>query len=389
MRRELFVRAVAQQPFADADGDIVRVECALDREKPVALLILLADAHRLVDRAVELFAYLHLDERPLFLDYDNEIEALGELGKLLPADRPHTGNFEDAQAEIVALHLVDTELIERLVHIEVGFSGRDNADFRRSAAGSDDPIESVGAHEGQHRIALEVVQARFLSEDRVDKPDIEPAVRHPEMVWRDDLDAIDRAVDHAGRLDRLVHTLERRPCAGEARHRPAIERVVDDFLHAGRIEDRHHNVDEVEFRLMRGGRRFSRVIVSHQRDDAAVLGGAGKIGVTEDVAGPIDARTFTVPHAEYAIEFAFAAQFGLLRSPERGGGKFLVDAGLELHIRRRQYLPGAHELLVKAAERRAAIAGDVAGRVQTGAAIALLLHEAGADQCLIAGHEDM
>ena len=140
---------------------------------------------------------------------------------------------------------------------------------------------------------------------------------------------------------------------------------------------------------MRGGRRFSRVIVAHQSDDSAVLGGAGKIGVTEDVAGPIDARTFAVPHAEYAIEFAFAAQFGLLSSPERGGGKFFVDAGLKLHGRRREYPPGAHELLVEPAERRAAVAGDVAGRVQAGAAIALLLHEAGADQCLIAGHKDV
>ena len=140
---------------------------------------------------------------------------------------------------------------------------------------------------------------------------------------------------------------------------------------------------------MRGGRRFSRVIVAHQSDDAPVLGGAGKIGVTEDVAGPIDARTFAVPHAEDAIEFAFAAQFGLLSSPERGGGKFLVDAGLELHVGRSERLSRAHELLVKAAKRRAPIAGDITGRVQAGAAIALLLHEAGADQCLIAGHEDV
>jgi hypothetical protein len=158
-------------------------------------------------------------------------------------------------------------------------------------------------------------------------------------------------------------------------------------VHAGRIEDRHHHVDEVKFRLMRSGRRFSCVIVAHQGKDAAVLGGAGKIGVSEDVAGPVDARTFAIPHAEDAIEFAFPAQFGLLRSPERGGGKFLVDAGLELHVRRSEYPSGAHELLVKAAERRAPIAGDIAGRVQAGAAIALLLHEAGADQRLIPGHE--
>src|SRR6185312_15375370 len=48
---------------------------------------------------------------------------------------------------------------------------------------------------------------------------------------RDDLDAVDRAVGNAGRLDRLVHALERRPGAGESRHRPAVERVVDDLLH--------------------------------------------------------------------------------------------------------------------------------------------------------------
>src|SRR4029077_21231032 len=99
-------------------------------------------------------------------------EALSELGKLLPADRPNTGNFEDAQTEIVALHLVDAEFIERLAHIEVGFTGRDDADVRRAAARRDDAMEPAGAHEGQHPIAHEVVQTRSLSEDGVDKPDI-------------------------------------------------------------------------------------------------------------------------------------------------------------------------------------------------------------------------
>ncbi len=50
---------------------------------------------------------------------------------------------------------------------------------------------------------------------------------------------------------------------------------------------------------------------------------------------------------------------------------------------------GAHELLVEPAERRAAIAGDVAGGVEAGAPVALLLHQAGADQRLIAGDEDL
>ena len=92
--RQFFVRAVAQQALADTDRDVVRVERALDREQPVALLVLLADADRLIGGAVELFAHLHFDQRTLFLDHDDEIEALRELGKLLPADRPDAGNLE-------------------------------------------------------------------------------------------------------------------------------------------------------------------------------------------------------------------------------------------------------------------------------------------------------
>ena len=74
------------------------------------------------------------------------------------------------------------------------------------------------------------------------------------------------------------------------------------------------------------------MVVAHQRDHAAILGGAGEIGVAENVAGAVDAGALAVPHAEYAIELALAAQFGLLRAPQRGGGEFLVDAGLELDV---------------------------------------------------------
>ena len=49
---------------------------------------------------------------------------------------------------------------------------------------------------------------------------------------------------------------------------------------------------------------------------------------------------------------------------------------------------GAHELLVEGAERRTAIAGDVAGGIEAGAAVALLLHQAEAHQRLEAGDED-
>ena len=74
------------------------------------------------------------------------------------------------------------------------------------------------------------------------------------------------------------------------------------------------------------------MVVAHQRQHAAVLGGAGEIGVAEHVAGAVDARALAVPEAEHAVELALAAQLRLLRAPQRGGGDVLVDAGLELDV---------------------------------------------------------
>ena len=87
--REFVVVAITQQPLADADRDIVGIERALDREQPVALLVLLADADRLVGGAVKLLAHLHFDQRTLLLDHDDEIEPLRELGQA-PAGRSAT-----------------------------------------------------------------------------------------------------------------------------------------------------------------------------------------------------------------------------------------------------------------------------------------------------------
>ena len=42
-------------------------------------------------------------------------------------------------------------------------------------------VELVGAHEGEHGVALVIVQARFLAEDGVDEADVEPALRHLEI----------------------------------------------------------------------------------------------------------------------------------------------------------------------------------------------------------------
>ena len=139
---------------------------------------------------------------------------------------------------------------------------------------------------------------------------------------------------------------------------------------------------------MRGGGGFGGVVVAHQCDDAAVLRGAGQISVAENVARAIDTRPFAVPHAKHAIELALATQLSLLRTPQRGGGEFFVETGLELDVSGRELLSRPHELLIETAERRTPIAGQIACGFQPGGAVASLLHQAGADQRLIARHQD-
>ena len=126
---EFFVAMIAQDARADRDGDVVRIECGLDREKPVRVLVLFADDHRLVRCAVELFPHLHFDERALLLDDNDHVEAAREFHEAARLERPGTSDFVEANAEIVRLHLIDAEIIPRLTHVEIGFADRDDADL--------------------------------------------------------------------------------------------------------------------------------------------------------------------------------------------------------------------------------------------------------------------
>ena len=117
--------------------------------------------------------------------------------------------------------------------------------------------------------------------------------------------------------------------------------------------------------------------------------GAREIGVAEGVAGAVDAGTLAVPDAEDAVIAALAADLRLLRAPEGGGREILVEAGLEDDVRRAQRDFGALELLVEPAERRAAIAGNVAGGGKSRLPVPRRLHQGQPDDRLGAGKKDV
>ena len=117
----------------------------MDREEPVAFLVLLADHHRLVGGAIELLADLDLDQRALLLDHHDQVESIGEGLRLRRIDRPGAGELEQADAQVIGADLVDAEILQRLSDIEIGFADGGDADPRLPAAMGDDAVQPVGA----------------------------------------------------------------------------------------------------------------------------------------------------------------------------------------------------------------------------------------------------
>ena len=140
--------------------------------------------------------------------------------------------------------------------------------------------------------------------------------------------------------------------------------------------------------LMRQRRRVGAVIIARDQQHAAVLGGAGEVHVLEHVAAAVHARALAVPQGEHAVVVRLPDQVHLLRAPYRGGGQLLVDTGLELDVMRVEMLARLPERLVQAAQRRAAVTGDEASRVQPGRDVPPALHQREAHQGLNAGQVD-
>src|SRR5215471_18047552 len=111
--------------------------------------------------------------------------------------------------------------------------------------------------------------------------------------------------------------------------------------------------------------------------------------MTEYVAAAVDPGALAVPDADHAVVVRAARKVELLRAPDRGRREILVHAGLEFDVVLFEVLSGGEELLVVAAERRAAIAGNETCGLQPCGAVAPDLRHWQANQRLDAGQEDV
>ena len=115
--------------------------------------------------------------------------------------------------------------------------------------------------------------------------------------------------------------------------------------------------------------------------------GAGRIGVLQDVAGPVDAGRLAVPDAEHAVDRGAGMQVHLLAAPDRRRREIFVNTGLKGDFMLLKERLGAGKLLIVAAKRRAAISGDETTRVQAVPAVAPRLVQRQADKGMDAAHQ--
>ena len=389
-RSDVLRHAEFLQPLGDRLGDQRRVQVGVGAQQPVAAGVGLAPlaargvVGQFVELAqhigphigppvVELFLDLVLDDLALFLDHQDLLQALGELARDRGFQRPDHRDLVQPDADGPAAVVVQPQVGQRLAGVVEGFAAGDDAE---SVVRTFDHVvvEPVGAHIGQRGVPLEVEQPRLLHQRGVGPADVQPARRHREIGRQQDLDAVGRDIDAGRRLDHFLDRLHRGPQTREAAHRERVQPEVKDVLRAGREEHRQPAGFEDVVALVRGGAAFGHMVVACQRDHAAVRRGARHVGVFEHIRAAVNARAFAVPDAEHAVELLVrGVELDLLRAPDRGGRQFLVDTGLEHDVLRRQVFLGGPQRLVIAAQRRAAVAADEAGGVQTHRRIALAL----------------
>ncbi len=318
----------------------------------VVALIELAEYLRtnIVAPVIQLFLKRIFEDLAFLFDDQDFVEAGREVTRVLRVERPHAAHFQYANADACAGLVIERQIGQRLPHIEIGFARGHDAETRRGAV-DHHTVQFIGADVGEGRVPLVVEQTGFLRERRIGPADIESAIGHVEVVRQYDLQTVRIDIDRRARFDHVGHTFHRDPQAGIAAHCPAVQSIVEIFLHARRIQHRNAARDEHMLGLVRDRRRLRRMIVASQHQHATVRIGAGRVRVLEDVACPVDARTFAVPHAEYAVDLGARPQVDLLRPPYRSGREVLVNPRLEHDIVFLEMLFCLPQPLVQRAER--------------------------------------
>jgi hypothetical protein len=330
---------------------------------------------------------LVLHHWPLFLDHQQRAAAAREAREAHRVHRPDQPRLVEADAEPAAAILVQAQVGQRLPHVQAGLAGADDGQLAALAV-DHDAVDTVGAREGGGGRQPVVDQPVLLHQRRQVRAQVEPLGRQPDVGGRDE-GTMRIGQLHAGRqVQRVGDAFQPDIAAAVARHGPAEQAELDDLAYGGGVEDRQHGRDQRVLGLVRAVGRLAAVIVAGHGQEAAVRGGALEIAELQRFAGAIDADALAVPQAEDALELRLAEPRQLLGAANRADRELLVQTRPEHDVVLVQQFLRAPQRGVVDPQRRAAIARDVTGGLQSGGAVASRLVERQAHQGLVRRDED-
>ena len=259
---DVFAGKETRQTFRNHARNTRRRQFIRAGQNPFAAFVILTDNARAfrIFPVVHVFLHLRFDERTFFFNDNNVFEAAREFADTDRLQRPGHADLVHADTDIFGFLMTDAEIFERLQYIEIALAGGDDTEtrFRRIENGLVDFIRACECNGGFDRVLM---QTHFLIQRRIRPANIQTAIRQFKITGQYDIELMRIDVDRCGRLDGFGNRLEADPATGKATHRPTEQTHVENILHAGRIEHRHHRGNKFQFRTMRQGRRTTSVII--------------------------------------------------------------------------------------------------------------------------------
>ncbi len=372
-------------PGGDDAGDLVGMQVADIIDEFSSVLVETADdawptrfgqavAH-ISDRVLDLFE--------LVFDDEDVVEPVGEFAVGIAVDREGHRDLQNTNADRRHHSLVDAEVGERLQHVAPGLAHRGDAEAGTRTVVSN-AVQPVGARELDSGRQLVAAQAILLQVIHVADAGID-AIGRKREVRPDKFDMLMLGTDRRSGFDCLRQQLVADPGTAESRQLDAVQSEIEHILDVGRIQGRHQQVLEDQFRCRGNDRRAHRRVVAGQDQDSAVPGRAKVVSLSQRIHGLVEPGALAVPHREHAVIVGIAEVINLLGAPDRRRGHVFVGGRPEADVMGIGVLLRTPELDVDRRHRRAAVTGDKARSIQAGGEVTAPLHQQHADQCLRSG----
>ncbi len=159
---------------------------------------------------VKYFLDLSFHQATLFLNNNDLVEAFSKLTNSSRLQWPRHCHFENSETKALRLGFINTEVLQRLPHIEIGFATGHNTQPRTGAA-HHPLVQLVGARERHHRRNLVIVKSRFLLQRLVRETPVQAALRHGEVGRHDNAHPLRADIDGRTCIDRVFHALQPDP----------------------------------------------------------------------------------------------------------------------------------------------------------------------------------